>query len=119
MTCVRLAQGIAGGALVLLGIGDLASIGSSPAVADSDGERHQTMHAMRDAMHGEDTAERMLGVDGAEQMMDQCAGMMDAMGGMSNIERHGMMGDEAGGMMMRGMMGSRLSGWGRGCQDAT
>lgn len=56
---------------------------------------HETMDTMLDAMHGPGTAERMHQIPGAEEMMDECAAMMAAMGG-------GMM---DGGMMDNGMMG--------------
>lgn len=49
--------------------------------ADEVSEVHETMDVMINAMHGPGTAERMHQVPGGEEMMEQCAAMMAAMGG--------------------------------------
>lgn len=49
--------------------------------ADQAPATHEAMDAMMDAMHGPGTAEQMHQIPGAEQMMEQCASMMAAMGG--------------------------------------
>lgn len=93
----RRLRGLAGAAMATVGLAGLSLTLASPAGARSDAgtETHETMHQMMDAMHGEGTAERMHQMEGAEQMMDDCAAMMDSMSSM-----RGMMGN--GGMMGRG-----------------
>ena len=95
----RRAQIVLGAALTIVGLAGTLALGpATPVNAQTEGspaEIHETMDAMMDAMHGSGTTERMHQVPGAEEMMDQCATMMAAMGG-------GMMG---GGMMDGGMMG--------------
>lgn len=59
---------------------------------------HETMDAMMDAMHGPGTADRIHQAPGGEEMMEQCAAMMAAMGS-------GTMDGMMGGGMMDGMMG--------------
>ena len=83
----RISQGIAGLAIATLGVAGLtASWSPAPVTAQEQGtDSHETMHSMMEAMHGPDAVAQMHQVEGAEQMMDQCAGMMDAMGGMSNM----------------------------------
>lgn len=85
-------QAVAGAALVGVGLTGMAAMWSAPALARStEAERsHEVMHQMMDAMHGEGTADAMHDIEGADEMMDQCASMMSMMGS-------GMMGD--GGMM--------------------
>ena len=90
----QLSQAIVGVAIAALGVTGLASIWSPTlASAQPDADTHATMHAMMEAMHGEDAVARIHQVEGAEEMMDQCAGMMDGMGGMSDMMNgRGMMG---------------------------
>lgn len=91
----RWVQGIVGAALVAVGLSGLSALwpGTATAQAGDRADRHDTMHEMMDAMHGEGTAEGTHEVEGAEEMMEQCASMMNMMGDM----------DMSGG----GMMGSR------------
>lgn len=110
----RWMQGTAGAALVALGLSGLAWMWQGPAGAQQAdrGRSHEAMHRMMDAMHGEGTAARMHQIEGADEMMTQCSGMMDMMGGMDMARMGEMMRD--GGMMdgpgmsgMGGMMGTR------------
>ena len=96
----RLLQGLAGVALVAVGLSGLSwTWQPAPVFArSSNRDSHVTMHEMMDAMHGEGTAARMHKVEGAEEMMDTCASMMDMMGGMSGMRSNGMSGM---GSMMR------------------
>lgn len=84
--------------MVVLGLTGILGMSVWPAGAaqpsgrvGSDG--HDTMHEMMDAAHGPGTSARMHDVEGAEEMMAQCASMMEMMS-------HGGMMD--GGMMGRG-----------------
>lgn len=77
---------------------------------DPDVRSHQTMHEMMDLMHGEGAAARMHEIEGAEEMMDQCASMMAMMGdmdmsGMGQMMRDGGMMDGRGMSRMGQMMG--------------
>lgn len=96
MIRTRITQAVTGLALATLGIAGLATIASSPAAATQEGKSHEVMHRMMEALHGEEAVEQMHAVDGAEEMMEQCGSMMDAMGGMSGMMRGG---------GMSGMMG--------------
>lgn len=91
-----------GALLTALGLAGTLALGPPVPVtaqpADQASEAHETMDAMMDAMHGPGTAERMHQLPGAEEMMEQCATMLEAMGG-------GMMDGIMGGGTMRGMMG--------------
>lgn len=87
-----------GAALFAIGVTGLTFTLTAPATAASDGDSHDVMHQMMDAMHGAGTSERMHAVEGAEEMMDDCSGMMDHMSSAG-----GMMGGE---MMGGGMMGA-------------
>ncbi len=88
-----------GAAFLAIGITGLAFTFAAPATAtaESDGDSHDVMHQMMDAMHGAGTSQRMHAVERAEEMMDDCAGMIE------NMSSHGGMG---GGMMGGGMMGA-------------
>lgn len=88
----RISQGLAGLAIATLGVvGLTVSWSPSPVTAQEQGaDSHGTMHSMMEAMHGSDAVAQMHQVEGAEEMMDQCAGMMDAMGGMSMMNGRGM-----------------------------
>ena len=82
----QLSQALAGVAIAALGVTGLAATWTPTSAAAQPGaDSHGTMHAMMTAMHGEEAVAQMHEVEGAEEMMDQCAGMMDAMGGMSNM----------------------------------
>ncbi len=61
------------------GLAGLLSLTPSPgpALASPGPGSHETMHRMMDAMHGPGTAARMHRVQGAEQMMDACAAMIE------------------------------------------
>ncbi len=100
----RWLQGLAGAVLIAAGLSGLSWTWQASPVSAQRPERgsHETMHEMIDAMHGPGTADRMHAVEGAEEMMDTCAAMMDMMGGMSG------MGSMMGGGMsgMGSMMGS-------------
>lgn len=96
MIRTRITQAVAGVALATLGATGLATIASGPAAATEESESHEVMHRMMEAVHGDEAVERMHAVDGAEEMMEQCGSMMDAMGGMSGMMRGG---------GMSGMMG--------------
>lgn len=98
----RLLQGLAGVALVAVGLSGLSwTWQAAPVFAQSSNrDSHATMHEMMDAMHGEGTTARMHKVEGAEEMMDTCASMMDMMSGMSGM----------GSMMDGGMSGMRSNG---------
>ncbi|MGH3451096.1 MAG: hypothetical protein ACRDQW_10295 [Haloechinothrix sp.] len=98
----QISQAIAGVAIAALGVTGLAATWSPTSVtAQSTPDDHEAIRAMMAAMHGDNAVDRMHAVEGAEEMMDQCAGMMDAMGGMSN-----MMNGRGMPNMMNGMMGS-------------
>lgn len=99
----RLVQGTAGAMLIALGLSGLAWAWQVPAEAQGSegGRSHDAMHQMMDAMHGEGTADRMHEIDGVEEMMTQCSGMMAMMGGMDMSRMGEMMRD---GGMMDGMM---------------
>ncbi len=90
----RWTQAATGAALVALGLWGLALTwqGLATAQPTDPGRSHEAMHQMMDAMHGEGTAARMHEIEGAEQMMDQCAAMMDMMGGMDRSGMREMMG---------------------------
>ena len=96
----RLLQGLAGLAIMAIGLSGLSwTWQAAPVFAQSSNrDSHATMHGMMDAMHGEGTAARMHQVDGAEEMMDTGASMMDMMGGMSGMRSNDMSGM---GSMMR------------------
>lgn len=83
----RISQAIAGIALAALGVTGLSATwmpaGASAQPATDD---HEAMHAMMQAMHGEEAVVRMHEADGAKAMMDQCTGVMETMGGMSNMK---------------------------------
>ncbi len=93
----RWLQGLAGAVLIAAGLSGLSWTWQATPVYAQRPERgsHQTMHEMMDAMHGRGTAERMHAVEGADEMMDACASMLDAMGGAPGT-----------GSMMRGGMSS-------------
>lgn len=81
-TARRWTQAVAGAALVGIGLTGMAATWSAPALARSTGtERHDAMHQMMDAMHGEGTADELHEIEGVDEMMDQCASMMSMMGG--------------------------------------
>lgn len=63
------------------------------------------MHGMMEAAHGTDATSRMHDAEGVEEMMEQCAGMMDAMGAMSDMMDGSGMSDMMDGRGMPGMMG--------------
>lgn len=69
------AVGLAG----TLAFGPASPVTAQP--ADSAAEVHETMDAMMDDMHSPGTADRMHRVPVAEEMTEQCADMMTAMGG--------------------------------------
>lgn len=83
----RLLLGLAGVALVAVGLSGLSwTWQSTPVFAQSgDGGSHETMHEMMDSMHGEGTAARMHELEGGEEMMQTCGSMMDMMSGMSGM----------------------------------
>lgn len=86
----RRIQALAGAALVAVGVAGLAITFAPSAGADANaGGRHGTMHEMMDAMHGAGTAERMHDVEGGEQMMDDCASMMEMMSSMGSMMGRG------------------------------
>lgn len=86
----RRARAVLGAALIAAGVTGLGFTFAPPAFAEPDGgDRHETMHQMMNAMHGEGTAERVHRIEGAEEMMDDCASMMSSMGSM--MERNDMM----------------------------
>lgn len=101
-TTRRISQTLLGVTLAVLGAAGLAATWvPEPAQAQSgESDAHDTMHEMMEAMHGEEAVERMHEAEGADEMMDQCAGMMAAMGGMSD-----MMDGQGSSDMMRGRMG--------------
>jgi hypothetical protein len=70
---------------------------------------------MMDAVLGDGTAARMHKVEGAEEMMDQCAAMMAMMGDMDMSRRGKMMRD--GGMMDQMMDGRGMSAYRAGGYD--
>jgi hypothetical protein len=97
----RITQAIAGLALAAVGTTGLAAVWSPASAAAQPGaDGHAAMHAMLEAVHGQDAVARMHDAGGVEEMMDQCAGMMEAMGGMSD-----MMNGRGMSNMMNGMMG--------------
>ena len=103
----RRIQAVAGAALIAIGVTGLGITLAPSAGADANsGSRHGTMHEMMDAMHGAGTAERMHDVEGGEQMMAECASMMEMMSSMGS-----MMGRRRAGSMMPGdgMMGGDRS----------
>lgn len=102
----RISQALLGVTLAAFGVVGLAATwGPAPAQAQSgQSGSHETMHEMMEAMHGEEALERMHEVEGADEMMDQCASMMDAMGGMSEMMNGGGMSGMMGGGGMSGMM---------------
>lgn len=113
-TLRRWLQGTAGVALVALGsLGLVAMLPASVAAQqpDPDVRGHETVHEMMGLMHGEGTATRMHEIEGAEQMMDQCASMMATMDDM-DMSRMGQM-MRNGGMMERMMDGRGMSSMGR------
>lgn len=72
----RWLQAAAGAALVALGLVGLSMTLAGPATAQSDNSRrHEAMHRMMDAMHGDGTADRMHHAEGGEQMMHECSSM--------------------------------------------
>jgi hypothetical protein len=106
----QISQAIAGVAIAALGVTGLAATWSpTSATAQSEADSHETMHAMMSAMHGDEAVARMHQVEGAEEMMDECAGMMGSMGNMSNMMNgrgmSNMMDGPGTSNMMNGMMG--------------
>ena len=76
----RWRQAAAGAALLGLGLIGLTVTTAGPATAQQDDQRrHEAMHRMMDAMHGDGTADRMH-AEGGEQMMEDCASMGSMMG---------------------------------------
>ena len=91
MTRSRIAYAATGAIMATVGVAGFAGTVSGPAAAASTDETsHDTMRRMMEARHGEDAVERMHQVEGADEMMDQCGAMMEAMGGMDNIMDGGM-----------------------------
>lgn len=86
----RIAQAATGAIMATVGVAGFAGTVSGPAAAASTDETSHDMRRMMEAVHGEDAVERMHQVEGADEMMDQCGAMMDAMGGMANIPDGGM-----------------------------
>jgi hypothetical protein len=68
-----------GAALFVAAAGPLSADEDEPTAAQSS--THERMHQMMDAMHGPGTSDRMHEAMGpeADQMMEQCAAMMDMM----------------------------------------
>ena len=85
----RRGQALVGALLVVLGVVGLSFTVAGPAVAGDAADRHEAMHRVMDAMHGEGTADRVHAVEGGEQMMEDCAGMMGAMSSMGSMMRTG------------------------------
>jgi hypothetical protein len=83
-----------GGVLVAVGLTGLSFTFGAPAVAGpADGDRHEVMHGMMDAIHGDGTAERMHDIEGADEMMAECSSMAETMSSMgSMMSGDGMMG---------------------------
>lgn len=64
-----------------------------PAAAQAAPDEHRAaMQQMMDAVHGPGTADRLDDVDGVDEMMDACAGMMAAMPMMTDGMGPGRMG---------------------------
>lgn len=82
----RMSQAVVGIALAMVGVVGLATAWTSaPALAQSgSADGHEVMDQMMAEMYGDEAVARMHEIDGMEQMMDQCAGMMDSMDGMMN-----------------------------------
>lgn len=73
----QFSQALAGVAIAALGVTGLAATWNpTSAAAQSGGDSHGTMHATMSAMHGEEAVAQMHEVEGAEEMIDQCADMM-------------------------------------------
>ena len=100
----RLAQAGLGITLLTAGLAGLLLLSQAPASAEEHRTmgHHETMHEMMDVMHGPGTSVRMHQGQGGEEMMNACSRMHQMMDG-------GMMDGGNGGMMDRGMMGTRTS----------
>lgn len=81
----RWRQAAAGAALLVVGLMGLAVTTAGTATAQQDNhQRHDAMHRMMDAVHGDGTADRMH-AEGGEQMMEDCT----SMGSMGSMMRGG------------------------------
>ncbi len=93
---------VAAGLSVLIATSPPQATAGVPGPAAREGARdwHAVMDRMMEVAHGSETVARIHRIEGVEEMMDQCAAMMESMGEMS-----GMMRGPMGGRMMEDMMG--------------
>ena len=99
----RVLSGLVGAALVVAAVSGLSWAWQSPPAYAQPTETagHDTMDKMMDAMHGRASGAAMHDVEGAEEMMDAGAPMMEMMGGMSETNSMMRGGGADMGLMMR------------------